>query len=196
MEQQARAGSPLRSAARAWWVLGLVGLLGVVAGIIVLAQPSISLATLAVIAGVFLLVDGIFEVMWALFDSLENRAIVAIFGAISAIAGVILIRHPFHAVVAIALLLGSWLLVAGILRLIRTFAEPGQSGWSVLVAVFELIAGIVIVSSPGIGVATVALLVGIGWILRGLAMLVVAWTLRAVQHGPPRGATGAPRPAM
>jgi hypothetical protein len=44
-----------------WWLLVLVGVLGVVAGVIILAKPGSSLQTLAVIAGIFLLVDGIFE---------------------------------------------------------------------------------------------------------------------------------------
>jgi uncharacterized membrane protein HdeD (DUF308 family) len=49
---------------KAWWVLTLLGLISIAAGVIVLARPSTSLAALAVICGVFLLVDGIFELTW------------------------------------------------------------------------------------------------------------------------------------
>ena len=44
-----------------WWLVVVVGVLSIVAGVIIVAKPSSSLATLAVIAGIFLLLDGILE---------------------------------------------------------------------------------------------------------------------------------------
>ncbi|MCW2952536.1 MAG: hypothetical protein JWQ48_1706 [Conexibacter sp.] len=38
-----------------WWLLVVVGLMSVAAGIVVLAKPSDSLTTLSVVAGIFLL---------------------------------------------------------------------------------------------------------------------------------------------
>jgi uncharacterized membrane protein HdeD (DUF308 family) len=172
-----RADASDRDLARLWWLLALLGGLSVAAGVIVLVEPAISLVTLAVVAGIFLLVDGIVEVSWSLFDSVENRGLIAVLGVVSAIAGVILIRHPIRSVVAIALLLGLWLVVAGVTRLIRAFGERRRELWSILLALLEMIAGIVIVSSPGIGVATLALLVGISLIARGMAMFMAGWVL-------------------
>ncbi len=172
--------SDARVLARAWWLLAVLGVLSAAAGLIVRARPSTSLGALAVITGVFMLVDGIFEVTWAIFDPRQNRALVAVFGVITAIVGVILIRHPTHAVVAIALLLGLWLIAAGVLRLFRVFAEPGRGLWSALLAALELIGGIVIVSSPGIGVATLALLIGLSLVVRGVGACIVAWMIRGV----------------
>jgi uncharacterized membrane protein HdeD (DUF308 family) len=182
MQTEPAAVSDARVMVRAWWVLALLGLLSVTAGVIVLARPSTSLATLAVLMGIFLLIDGIFEMVWALLDPRQNRGMVAVFGVITAIVGVILIRHPTHAVTAIALLLGLWLIAAGVLRLFRAFAEPGRRLWPVLLAVLELIAGIVIVSSPNIGVKTLALLVGLAFVIRGLGACLVAWMLRGLRN--------------
>ena len=61
--------SDVRAATGGWWLLALVGVLSIAAGIIILLKPSDSLATLAVIAGIFLLLDGIIELAassWAL----------------------------------------------------------------------------------------------------------------------------------
>lgn len=179
----AAGGFDPREAAGAWWVFALGGLIGIAAGVIVLVEPSISLATLAVIAGIFLLIDGIIELVWSLVNSVENRAVTAIFGVVSAVIGVVLIRHPTNSVVVIALLLGLWLLVAGILRLIIALAVAPRSFGSALLGLLELVAGVVIVSSPNIGVTTLAILIGIAWILRGLAMVMVAWTLRGLRRG-------------
>lgn len=182
MQTEPAAVSDARVLVRAWWVLALLGSLSVIAGAIVLARPSTSLATLAVIMGIFLLIDGIFEMVWALLDPQQNRGMVAVFGVVTAVIGVLLIRHPTQAVTAIALLLGLWLIAAGVLRLFRAFAEPGRGLWPVLLAVLELIAGIVIVSSPHIGVKTLALLVGLAFVIRGLGACLVAWMLRGLRH--------------
>jgi len=192
VEMNETAASEFAEISRAWWVLALLGLLGVVAGIIVLAVPSISLATLAVLTGIFLLIDGIVEVTSALVDAEENRALIAIFGVITAIAGVILIRHPTHALTAIALLVGLWLLVAGLLRLIRTFSQLGARGASFALAALEMLAGIVIVSSPGIGVTTLALLIGLAFIIRGVMLGATAWALRKLGRAVSPGPGGAP----
>ena len=163
----------------AWWLLLLAGLLGIVAGIIVLAKPAISLATLAVVAGIFLLVDAIFEIVAAIAGAVPNRGMLALLGVLSAIVGVLLIRHPINGVVAVALLLGLWLITIGIVRAMRAFDVSEHRGWNLLLAALEVVAGIIIVSSPDIGVATLAILVGISFIARGITMCMVAWMLRS-----------------
>ncbi len=50
-----------REATGFWWLPVAIGVLSLIAGVIVLAKPSDSLATLAVVAGIFVLVDGIAE---------------------------------------------------------------------------------------------------------------------------------------
>jgi uncharacterized membrane protein HdeD (DUF308 family) len=175
----------------AWWLLLVAGLLGIVAGIVVLVEPAISLVTLAVVAGIFLLVDAIFEIAAAIAGSVPGRGMLALLGVLSAIVGVLLIRHPIGGVVAIALLLGLWLITIGVVRAMAAFEVHERRGWNVLLAAFEVIAGIVIVSSPDIGVATLAVLVGISFIVRGVGMCMVAWALRAAKdalHAPPTAA--------
>jgi uncharacterized membrane protein HdeD (DUF308 family) len=171
-----------------WWLVLLVGLLSVVAGVIVLAKPGDSLATLAVIAGIFLLADGILELIASLMRSTRNRGMVALFGVLTAVIGVLLIRHPVGGVAFVALLIGIWLIAAGVIRFVTAFEERDHHVWHALAGVLELIAGIVIVSAPGIGFATLAVLVGIGFILNGIGMTALGWGMREIRHE----AAGAP----
>jgi uncharacterized membrane protein HdeD (DUF308 family) len=163
-----------------WWLLVLVGVLGVVAGAIILAKPGSSLPTLAVIAGIFLLVDGIFELAAAFLRSTRNRGLVALMGVLTAVIGVLLIRHPISGVAAVALLIGIWLIAVGVIRIVTAFDELEHRGWHALAGAVELIAGIVIVANPDIGFATLAILVGIGFILNGVALMVLGFGLRRV----------------
>ncbi len=170
------------------WILVVAGLLGVAAGIIVLAEPANALATLAVVTGIFLIFDGIFATAASLFEHVEGRHLGVLAAVISVLIGVILIRHPIHGVLAIGFLLGLWLIAAGVVRLAALAVEGHLRGWWTLVAVIEIAAGIVIISSPRIAVSTLALLVGISLIVRGGAMAAVGWLMVESEE------SGAPAP--
>jgi uncharacterized membrane protein HdeD (DUF308 family) len=165
-----------------WWLLVLVGILSVIAGVIILFKPSDSLATVAVIGGIFLLVDGILEMISSFMRGTTNRGLVGLLGVLSAIVGVLLIRHPVGGVAAVALLIGIWLIAVGVTRFATAFEEPDHRGWHAIAGIVELVAGIVIVSNPDIGFATLALLVGIGFILNGVAMTALGWDMREVEE--------------
>lgn len=181
----------VREATWGWWLLVLVGVLSVMAGVIVLFKPGESLPTLAVIVGIFILVDGIFEIASAFLRGTPNRGLVALFGVITAIVGVLLIRHPIGGVVAVALLIGLWLITIGVIRFVTAFEEPEHRFWHAVAGLVEILAGIVIVSTPEIGFATLAILVGIGFILNGIALTALGWGIQEVRE---EGSTPPPPP--
>src|SRR5690348_4198897 len=80
------------------WILVVGGLLDVAAGIVVLAEPANSLATLAVVTGIFLVLDGITAMAASFFEHVERRHLGVLAAVISVLIGVILIRHPIHGV--------------------------------------------------------------------------------------------------
>ena len=165
-----------------WWLLLLIGFLSIVAGVVILFKPSESLATLAVIAGIFLLLDGILELADSFLRSTSDRGLVALIGVLSAIVGVLLIRHPIGGVAAVALLIGIWLIAIGVIRFATAFEEYENRGWHALAGIVEVIAGVVIVANPDIGFGTLALLVGLGFIFNGIAMAVLGWGMHGVRQ--------------
>lgn len=164
---------------RVWWAIALLGLLSLIAGVILVFKPSHSLATLAVILGIFILIDGIAELFSSFGRAEGNRALAAIIGVLGIIVGLILIRHPTHAVAALGLVIGIWLVAAGVVRLIRAISEGISVLWQSLVAAVEIIFGIVIVSDPHIGYATLAVLLGIWLILNGIGLMGVGVASRS-----------------
>ncbi|MFL5885707.1 MAG: HdeD family acid-resistance protein [Thermoleophilaceae bacterium] len=172
----------LHSATGAWWLVALVGLLSIAAGVIILFKPGDSLATLAVVAGVFLVMDAIVEVLAAITGATASRGLVALLGVLTLIVGVLLIRHPIQGVAAVALFIGLWLITVGVVRLVEAFETADHRGRRVFAASIEIVAGIVIVSSPNIGFATLALLAGIAFIVNGMGIFSLGWAMREVRH--------------
>jgi uncharacterized membrane protein HdeD (DUF308 family) len=174
--EQARALTGL------WWLTILVGILSVIAGVIVVLKPSDSLATIAVVIGIFAVIEGVIELIRAIVGDAPGRGLRVLIGVLSLVVGVFLIRHPVHGVTAVALFVGIWLIAMGAVRLVLAFDVQGNRGWRLLVAVVELIAGVVIVSNPNIGITTLAILVGIGLIVNGVALTLAGFVLHGARE--------------
>jgi uncharacterized membrane protein HdeD (DUF308 family) len=175
----------VRTLARSWWIAVGLGVLSIVAGALVLARPDHSLRALAVIMGIFILIDGVVELYWAFVDGVENTATAALLGILNVVVGVLLIRHPISGVQAVALLIGIWLIAVGVFRAVVAFGAPGGRIGRLLIAGVEILAGIVIVASPDIGYATLTVLVGVSFIANGIAMIAAGVLLRTIKDGGP-----------
>ena len=182
MSSEGLAHEDMNEATSGWWAFMLMGSISIAIGVVVLTKPGDSLKTLAVIAGVLVLIEGIFGLVVALRRRSENHAFAAIVGAFGVVVGVLLIRHPIGGVLAAALLIGIWLVASGVVRLVGAL-ERDHRTWNVSVALIEMVAGIVIVTTPPISFATLALLVGLAFILNGAATFTLGWLLHSLRHG-------------
>jgi uncharacterized membrane protein HdeD (DUF308 family) len=181
-----QSSDELREATWGWWLALLIGLVSIAAGVIVIAKPSNSLKTLAVIFGIFILVDGIVGLVGAIIGRTTNRGLLTVLSVVSVIVGVLLVRHPLGGVRAVALLVGIWLIAAGVVRLVAAFEIPDHRLWRIAVALVLGIFGVVIVAEPHIGYATLAVITGIGFILYGIGMVAAGWAMRVIRrHGAP-----------
>ncbi len=166
---------------RGWWLFVLIGAASVVAGGILVAKPSNSLTTLAVVFGIFLLLDGIIELVSSFTRTEGSRALAAIVGVFAIIVGIVLIRHPTHAVTAIGLLIGIWLVAAGVIRLVSAIVTGQHVLLRVVIALLEIAVGLAIVSDPHIGYATLAVLTGIWLIVSGLGTIALGVAARTAR---------------
>ena len=96
---------------------------------------------------------------------------------LSALAGLVLIKKPFDTLVVFTLIVGAWFVVAGIVRFVAALASPEGRGGNIVIAILDLIAGIVILSWPDLGLSTLAVIIGIVLILRGVSFIVSGWQL-------------------
>ena len=104
---------------------------------------------------------------------------------LSAIAGLILIKKPFETLVVFTLIVGVWFVVAGIVRLVSAFDSREARGGNILVALLDLIAGAVILAWPDLGLATLAVIIGIVLVVRGALFIATGWQLRALDRARP-----------
>lgn len=157
-----------------WLLLAVLGLASVALGALALVDSTVALATLSVITGVLVLVDGVAALFTSIGGAEQMRTASLLVSVVSAVVGVLLIRHPLHAVAAVAIPIGLWLIIAGMIHVVWWFGARRNRAWTLLVAAAEIIAGVVIVASPKVDTDTLALLIGLSFLVRGVLLCLVA----------------------
>lgn len=99
-------------------------------------------------------------------------------GVLSAIAGLVLIKHPFDTLVVFTIIIGVWLVVVGVVRFVASFSLAEGRGSSIALALFDIVAGAVILAWPNLGLSTLAVIIGIVLIVRGILLFVAGWEMR------------------
>jgi uncharacterized membrane protein HdeD (DUF308 family) len=178
------AGQELRPVTSLWWLPLLFGVAVLGVGIFFVVSPHETLSTFTAIAGIFVLVDGVIAIVASIFGRGEARGLLALIGVLSAIAGLILIKKPFETLVVFTLIVGVWFVVAGIVRGVTVFASPEARGGNILIALLDLIAGAVILAWPDLGLATLAVIIGIVLIVRGGLFIAAGWQLHRLDRAP------------
>jgi uncharacterized membrane protein HdeD (DUF308 family) len=99
-----------------WWTMVMLGLLAVAAGIIAFAWPGLSLLVLATIIAVSAIFRGVFEIYAAirLRKEIDDEWILGLSGAMSIIFGALIMFRPGAGLIAIALLIGAYMMALGI----------------------------------------------------------------------------------
>jgi len=119
----------------------------------------------------------VFAIFGSIFGRGEGRGLLALIGVLSAIAGLVLIKQPFSTLVVFAIIVGIWFVVGGIVRFVAAFSQPDGRGANIFVALVDLAIGIVILAWPDLGLATFAVILGIGLILRGALFMYAGWQM-------------------
>ncbi|WP_214368814.1 HdeD family acid-resistance protein [Pseudonocardia sp. H11422] len=99
-----------------WWVSLLLGLLGLAAGVVALIWPDITAVALAIVVGIWALVTGIIEIINAVRQRRERRRVtlLGLAGLLSVVAGVLILVWPASGALALAVLIGAFAVVYGI----------------------------------------------------------------------------------
>jgi uncharacterized membrane protein HdeD (DUF308 family) len=105
--------------------------------------------------------------------------LVLVEGIVVALFGLILLVAPGASLFFLVLLLGIYLLIAGIFRIIGIFLDSSSWGWKLAAGILCLIAGLAILSNPlwstTLASTWLVILVGFLAMLQGAAGLIVAF---------------------
>jgi uncharacterized membrane protein HdeD (DUF308 family) len=118
-------------------LLALLGVLSLIVGLYAVRNLQVAVAALALLLGIFWIVNGVVETFAALSHrGMPSRGWTIFMGLLSIVAGIVVLVYPGISLLTLALVLGFWLLLYGIMEIVAAFRlrQVGQAATRVATA--------------------------------------------------------------
>jgi uncharacterized membrane protein HdeD (DUF308 family) len=162
----------------------VTGIMTLVLGGLILGWPGKSIVTAATLLGIYLVVSGVAEVIFAfsLMVSVPYRVLLFITGALSVALGILSLRHfgDQYAVLLLAIWIGVGFLLQGVAETgtaISYRGLPGR-GWYIFFGVVSILAGVVVLAWPFDSIEMLAYVAGAWLVVIGILEIVAALSTR------------------
>ncbi|HEX6470962.1 MAG TPA: HdeD family acid-resistance protein [Streptosporangiaceae bacterium] len=167
-------------------MLAVRGVLAVIFGVIALVWPGITALALAIVFGAYALINGVSMLVEAFrhADRPHRGARIA-GGVLGVAAGVVALAWPGMTAVVLAILFGAWAVVTGVTEIAAAIRFRRQMHGEFLLGLaglLSIIAGLIILAWPTIGVVTIAIILGIYAIMAGIVLIAMAARMRRAAH--------------
>jgi uncharacterized membrane protein HdeD (DUF308 family) len=174
-----------RSVREHWWSFLVRGIIAIVFAIACIWLTGATILALTLWVGVFFIADGIFMIMGA-YRSLRTSRHghwwwQLLGGIVGIIAGALTLWWPGITAITLALFIGWWALMTGVLELITAvrFRSTLQNEWLwVLNGILSIILGALMALFPAAGLYAIVWMIGVYAFIAGVSMIVLAFRLR------------------
>jgi uncharacterized membrane protein HdeD (DUF308 family) len=160
----------------------LLGVLAIIAGIIALAWPGVTVLALVVLFAVYAFIGAGLQAMRA-FSSATAGPVFGylLLGLIDLAAGVVALVWPGPSALVLVLVVAIWAFVGGFAEILAAFQSGETAGTRALFILTGLVSiafGVVLFSRPDVGAVTLALLFGLFSLIYGVSEIVLGVQLR------------------
>ena len=165
--------------ARNWWVLLLNGAVLIVAGFLIFSIDW-TVRDLATFIGALFIFQGLAEALTTGIDARVRQTNVIV-GLLSIASGILIIAWPAPGLLAVAIVLGAWLIVMGVFTMSGAIAARDVlPGWWLLliVGLLEVPLGVLALASPGATLVALITVAGIWAVAIGVMRVVIAFEVK------------------
>jgi len=118
-----------------------------------------------------------------LAEAKKNAGLLIFLGVLTVIFGVLAIAAPLITGIAVAMFVGFLLVFTGIARIVYAFKSKqwGTGIWGTIIGLLGLAAGLVMLFRPGVGLASLTLLLAIYFLVDGVCEIIAAFKIKPDQ---------------
>ena len=169
--------------ARNWWAIGLRGMFAVLFAVAAFFLPGVTVASLVLLFGVYMAVDGVFAVVAGVRAAArhERWGMLILEGALNLAAAAVAFVYPILTVLAFVVFSGIWAVVTGMALLVATLRLPAANGrWLMgFGAVVSILWGGLLFVSPVAGAVVMTWWLGAYALVFGATLIALAIRLRS-----------------
>lgn len=160
----------------------VLGILMILAGMITIVEPMMGGIVVVIIVGWMAIFNGGAQLFYAFSGhEAKHRWWEVILALLYIVGGIYLLMHPLGGLLALTLLISSFLVVYGIFAIILSFRMKPVAGWGWVLfdGVITLILGCMIyVRWPSTSEWVIGTLIGISFIMSGVSRLMLSLAVR------------------
>lgn len=173
----------VRTLRRLWWLPVLRGLLLLVLGLLLMAQPTASVQAIVWLFGVFAVVDGVVAVVQGLVDrGAPGWVWWVVEGLAGVVVGAAVVLWPGPTVRVLVFLLAAWLLVLGVVSILGAVAMSRHLGtgwhWPLAFGLVSTLFALLLIARPQGSLAVFGVLLGLFAFVGGALNVVSGFAVR------------------
>ena len=167
-----------------WKSLAIRGAAALLFGVLTLVWPGLTLWSLVLLSGAYVLVDGI-SILVAVFThaagTADRRGWLVFEGVTGIAAGILTFVWPHITALALLFVIAAWALVTGVLEIVAAvrLRQILEHEWLLgLLGVLSIAFALGVVITPGAGALVITWFIGWYATLAGVTLLALAWRVR------------------
>jgi uncharacterized membrane protein HdeD (DUF308 family) len=177
----------LHALAKAWWLVLLRGIAGILFGILAFVWPGLTLVTLIMLYGAYALVDGVFALVAAFTGAAKPAPTwwLVVVGLLGILAGIVTFLWPGVTALVLVFFIGGWAIAHGIFEIIGAIQlrkEIDNEWWLILAGALSVIFGVMVLIAPGTGALALIWVIGAYSIVFGAMLVGLSLRLRKHRH--------------
>jgi uncharacterized membrane protein HdeD (DUF308 family) len=171
---------------RHWWVPVIRGIAAIVFGIIAFVYPGITIATLVLFFGAWVLIDGIFRVVGAIGHRASDPdwGWHIVIGIVGIIVGLLTFHAPQITALALIIYIAAWALMIGATEIafaIKLRREIKGEWFLILMGLASIVFAILLLWNPIAGAAAVIWLIAWYAVVLGILAIFFGFRLRSLR---------------
>lgn len=174
---------------RHWWVPVIRGIAAIVFGVIAFTHPVMAIATLVLLFGAWVLIDGIFRIVAAIRHrgSDPDWAWQLVIGIIGIIVGLLTFHAPQITALALVIYIAAWALMIGaseIVMAVKLRHEIKGEWLLILMGLASIVFAVLLLWNPVAGAAAVIWLIAWYAVVLGILAIFFGFRLRSLRALP------------
>jgi uncharacterized membrane protein HdeD (DUF308 family) len=171
---------------RHWWVPVIRGIAAIVFGIIAFVYPGLTVATLVLFFGAWVLIDGIFRVVGAIGHRASDPdwGWHIVIGIVGIIVGLLTFHAPQITALALVIYIAAWALMIGaseIALAVKLRREIKGEWFLILMGLASIVFAILLLWNPIAGAAAVIWLIAWYAVVLGILAIFFGFRLRSLR---------------
>jgi uncharacterized membrane protein HdeD (DUF308 family) len=169
-----------------WWCLLLRGLTAVVAGVISVMHPGVTVVVLAVLIGINALIEGLMCVFIGIGGGGEGRPWweMIVLGLIGVGFGIAALAFPPAVITTMIFLIGIWAVARGVVEIAAAIKlrHVIEDEWLIAISgLFSILFGALLLSKPREGALAIGIVIGLFLVVYGLTAVGFSLRLRTLR---------------